>query len=219
MKNTVKGFTLIACLASQASGFNISVANLVPADPTDVPIIDNVNAPIAQNTGFISAGVFSSDPLVNMVPDFSGFTEFGTGETTFAGAGFDGFFSVTRNLPLPEPADGVASDPLVGQDIFVVIGNGSTLETSSLFAIIDSGQQIGEDIAGAPEGEASILINDSFISESTLIFGEIQQDVPIEGLITFNEAIQLAPLNAIPEPSTSLLGLVAGLGLLARRRR
>lgn len=219
MKKIVNVAFALGVTSFNVNAFNITVANLEGSNDTAVPIVDNTGAAIANGTGFIASGTFDVAPGAGPLTSLAGFSPFGDGSTSFSGGPANGLFSNTRNLPLPLPGPGETNDPLVGQDIFVVIGNGDSIATSTLFAVIDGGAQIQNDQpAPAQEGAVEITIVNSFIDEANLINGNLLENVVIDGVpVTFQEGIQLTPL--IPEPSTTLLGLVAGLGFLVRRRR
>jgi len=211
MKNISKITVVSLVVVSSAKAFDITFTNFSNADATAVPIvIDNSGTPLAENSGFAAAGFFASaNPTL---ADISLFQPFGTGPTLLSSSlETDGFFDLGRSLSIPE---GTTGDP-VGNAIYVVIANGSTLNDSNLFAIVDAGQVVGtENSAG--QGGNSIIITDGFINETNLVGGELLTSVDTGLGLTFNEAILLSP---VPEPTTGLLAAIAGLGLLARRRR
>lgn len=210
--------TLIASLAtiglfSSAGAYTVSFLNINAADATAVPILDNTGTPIAQGAGYVAAGTFAvvpgpgDDIAVTFVP-------FGTGNTAFSnGINADGFFDGNRSEGIPE---GTVAPP-VGQNIYLVIGDGDGLLTSDNFAVFDPGLVVGtENAVGL--GALDILLDDTTLTPDSLLVGTLLTNVDIGLGIPFNEGIQLGGV-AVPEPSTSLLAALAGLALAARRRR
>lgn len=200
-----------ALFTALASGYTVSLTNFDAADSTAVPILDNTGTPVAANGGFIGAGTFASTPT--SVTDAPNLTLFGSGATGLTNGlgGLDGFFFNQFNAPIPEGT----TDPPVGERLYVVMGDGASLAESSNFAIFDTGQTFGTENAVGSGGLDVVLLSSTLTPEA-LIAGTIVEDYDYTGVATFDEALQLAP---IPEPSTSLLAALAGLGLVARRRR
>lgn len=221
MNKIITNICLLGLSVTAAQAFNVTAVNLVDPDMTAVPVVDNTGAPIAVGAGFIGAGTFSSTP--SSVLDIANFSPIGTavGRTTFGdddGAIPAGFFDIARNIPLPSPAED--DNPLVGQSLFLVIGDGLDLESSSNFAILDLGGVVQTDVAGAPESALSGIVLSDFLTPDNLIVGNIVTEVDTGLGLTFSEGIELTDgAAAVPEPSTSLLAGLAALGLVARRRR
>ena len=211
-KTTLIGLST-AMLFSAANAYTVAFTNIGAADPTAVPILDNTGAPIASGAGFVSAGTFSAAPA--SVADVQTFTAFGAGNTAFANDfSAPGFFNAARTAPIPE---GTATAP-VGEDLYVVIGNGSSLADSSQFAVFNPGLVFGtENSVGA--GGLDAFLNSDTLTEDSLVFGTIVTDIDTGLGVTFTEGIQLSDGTVVPEPSTSLLAALAGLALTARRRR
>lgn len=226
-KRIINGLALAAALVP-AHGFNISVTNAPSASPAAVPILDNTGTPIAQGSGYVASGTFSSLPT-SIAEIRTAFSPFGTpaaGQSTaFGGSPVNGLFDSTRGLTLRPPLD-AGQTAIVGQAIYVVFGNGADLASSTQFAVFDGQEVIGQDAENlaAPESEVSVQITDTTLTPERLLFGDLVTGVAAadSGLpIDFNEGIRLSDgaTPPIPEPSTSLLAALAGLALAARRRR
>lgn len=210
MKKILLCAAVAAALPNVGSSYDITFTNIEEANATAVPIIDNAGNPIALGSGFVSAGTFTSAPTG--IASLSNFVPFGTGNTAFSnGISAPGFFDGIRSAPIPQGT----TTPPVGEAIFIVVGNNADLSASNQFAIIDAGAVVGTENQSG-QGAVAFIGTDSVIDSNNLIFGTLQTNVDIPGLLVFNEAIQLA---AIPEPSSSFLIGLAGLMLAGRRRR
>lgn len=185
---------LFPLLAVSASAFTVSLTNINLADSTAVPILDNTGTSIEGDSGFVAAGTFSSIP-----GPFSGFDDFqifGEGQSSFNGIA-PGFFDIQRSAPIPE---GTTTYP-VGENIYIVIGDGPSLSTSTDFAIFDSGLTFGtENILGL--GAADISIISSSLTEESLIVGDLITNVDTGLGVTFEKAIQL---TTVREPLAPVL--------------
>lgn len=213
MKKTLIASLATVALFSSAGAYTVSFLNINSADATAVPILDNTGTPIAQGSGYVAAGTFAAAPG----PDADiavTFTPFGSGSSSFSnGINVDGFFDGSRSEAIPE---GTVDAP-VGQSIYLVIGDGDGLLTSSNFAVFDPGLVVGtENAVGL--GALDILLDDSTLTPESLLMGNLLTNVDTGLGLVFNEGIQLGGV-AVPEPSTSLLAALAGLALVARRRR
>ncbi len=215
MKNTLKIAFATFLVASQGYAFDVAGTNVLSADATAVPIVDNAGNPIAQGGGYIAIGTFSDVPTNEtsmLIP--TTFTAFGTpnganGNSFANGIGADGFYDFSSSASIPEGS----TDAPVGEQAYVVIGNALTLADSEFFAVLTLGEVFGtENLAGS--GGLTININDSNV-DSALVVGNRLDDFEIANVATFNRAVQLV---GVPEPSSALLSLV-GLAFIARRRR
>jgi hypothetical protein len=211
-KTTIIGLSTLV-LFSAANAYTVAFTNIGAADPTAVPILDNTGTPIAFGGGYVSAGTFSAVP--STVEDIKTFTAFGAGGTAFANDfSAPGFFNAARTAPIPE---GTTTAP-VGEDVYVVIGNGSTLADSDQFAVFNPGLVFGtENSVGA--GGVDAFLNSDTLTQDSLVFGTLVTDIDTGLGVTFTEGIELSDGTFVPEPSTSLLAALAGLALAARRRR
>jgi hypothetical protein len=214
MKKTVIATLATVGLFSGASAYTVSFLNVASADNTAVPVVDNTGAPIALGSGYVAAGTFTAVP--GSADDVrSLFAAFGDGNSAFSNSiGVGGFFDGNRSAPIPAGT----TDVPVGASVFLVIGDGSDLASSTDFAVFDPGLVFGtENAVGA--GALDIIIDSDALTADSLVYGTIATNVDLGIGVTFDEGIQLGEGAVIPEPSTSLLAALAGLALAARRRR
>ncbi|MGB0327413.1 MAG: PEP-CTERM sorting domain-containing protein [Akkermansiaceae bacterium] len=205
-----------ALIAGSASAYTVSVQNFVGADASAVPVIDNAGNPIGVGAGFVGLGTYASAPTD--VVSALDLVLFGQGDTTFqSGLGVAGFVTRGRSAPIPEGTPNGPGQP-VGDRLYVVFGNGADLASSDQVAVYDSGLNFGTENA-AGQGALDVIIDASALTSENLIVGSIATGVDTGLGLAFDEGIQLAGGDVIPEPSTSLLAALAGLGLVARRRR
>lgn len=210
MKKTVIASLATVGLFSGASAYTVSFLNVNSADSTAVPVLDNTGAPIALGSGFVSAGTFATVP--GSIDEVRSFTPFGDGNTAFSNSiGVGGFFDGNRSAPIPAGT----TDAPVNQSVYLVIGDGADLASSTDFAVFDPGLVFGtENAVGA--GALDIIIDSDSLTADSLVYGTIVNNVDTGIGVIFTEGIQI---GAVPEPSTSLLAALAGLALVARRRR
>ena len=224
-------------LFSNASAYVVSFTNVPEANNTAVPILDNSGMPIAVGAGYAAVGTFEVVPT-SVDEIRSSFSVFGDGPNSFDNR-FNAysFFELSRSAPIPH---GTVGGP-VGQNIYVVLGSGSSLACSGGFAVFDSGLVFGTDGADE-EGRVSVNITSETLTPESLVFGALHMNVDIWIGVVFSEGIgtewwemppnwdgeppqgnlsnnELAPELCIPEPSTSLLLALAGLAVAARRSR
>ena len=213
MKKTVIATLATVGLFSGASAYTVSFLNIAAADNTAVPVLDNTGAAIGLGSGFVAAGTFASVP--GSIDEVRSFTPFGDGNSAFQNSvGAAGFFDNSRSAPIPQ---GTVDAP-VGASVYLVMGDGADLASSTDFAVFDPGLVFGtENAVGA--GALDIVINSDTLTADSLVYGTIVTNKDTGLGLVFDEAIQLGEGAVIPEPSTSLLAALAGLALAARRRR
>ena len=210
------------------------------ANNTAVPILDNIGAPIAVGAGYAAVGTFEVVPT-SVDEIRSSFSVFGDGPTSFDNRlnGIYGFFELSRSAPIPQ---GTVGGP-VGQNVYVVLGSGSSLACSRGLAVFDSGLVFGTDGADG-EGRVEVNITSETLTSESLVYGALYTNADIGIGVVFSEGIgtdfikpptwaswsfendsefiaanELAPELCVPEPSTSLLLALAGLAVAARRSR
>lgn len=213
MKKTVIATLATVGLFSGASAYTVSFLNIAAADNTAVPVLDNTGSAIGLGSGFVAAGTFASVP--GSIDEVRSFTPFGDGNSVFQNSvGVDGFFDNSRSAPIPAGT----TDAPVGASVYLVMGDGADLASSTDFAVFDPGLVFGtENAVGA--GALDIVITSDTLTADSLVYGTIVTNVNTGLGLVFDEAIQLGEGAVIPEPSTSLLASLAGLALAARRRR
>lgn len=168
--------------------------------------------------GYVGIGFFSS------MPDFSASTGVEVSEA-FVQLGSAGSFNFNLGAnAIPgifshsasAPITGSTNSTFIGKNMFLVIGNGDSLATSTEVFVLDSGRQFAQDnplfnatidLSAGVEGE--VLVGTVGFEGGRLV-------IDAGDFGTSPESIQLGVL--IPEPSTALLGALGALGLLRRRR-
>jgi hypothetical protein len=189
MKNTLLLVASFGLLVSQGFGYNVFTTNIATADGTAVPILDTTGTPIAVGAGYVAVGTFSAEPTgTTAVGDIrSTFTAFGAGATAFAnGVGAGGFFNQRYGASIPQ---GNADAP-VGEQAYVLIGDGATLAASLNFAILSTGGVFGTE-DGAGNGELPPQIFNAGNIGSSLIYGSLLTNVDTGLGVIFQKAIKL----------------------------
>ena len=122
-----------------ASGAQITINNL----NAFLPIGDQEAIAIPNGTGFAAVGTISlSDEEVSqtnaasLATLASSFTQFG-GSNPMGVSGIEGLFSANIRAPLS------ASDPLFGENIYIVVGDGDDIQASESLFVFKSNEQFG----------------------------------------------------------------------------
>jgi len=187
--------TSFLLFGGQASGFTVWFNNIKLADSTAVPILDKSGSSIGGGAGYVAAGTFSTPP--EQITNFDAFEVFGDGPSSFNGIAA-GFFDLRRSASIPS---GTTSAP-VGERIYVVIGDGDSLSTSTDFALFDSGLTFGtENVLGL--GASDITITSENLNSDSLIVGDILTDVDTGLGLSFEKAIQLTTVRVPLAPVLS----------------
>ena len=187
--------TTFVLLVGQGSGFTVWFNNIKLADPTAVPILDDTGTSIEGGAGYVAAGTFSTPP--EQITNFDEFEVFGDGSSSFNGIAA-GFFDLQRSAPIPS---GTTNAP-VGERIYVVIGDGDSLSTSTDFALFDSGLTFGtENVLGL--GAADITITSENLTSDSLLVGDIMTEVDTGLGLTFEKAIRLTTVRVPLAPILS----------------
>ncbi|MDA7883737.1 leucine-rich repeat protein [Akkermansiaceae bacterium] len=186
----IRNLSILILLLGQASGFTVSFLNVASADNTAVPILDNNGDPIALGSGFVAAGTFATLP--GSIDEVRLFTPFGEGNSAFSNSiGVGGFFDGSRSAPIPAGS----TDAPVNQSVYLVIGDGADLASSTDFAVFDPGLVFGtENAFGA--GALDIIINSDDLTEDSLVYGRIVTSVDTGLGVIFSKGIKLGqPLS------------------------
>jgi len=197
-----------------ASGYTVSVTNETQFSAPSLPIVDNTGSPLASGT--FAVGFFGSDAAVTgNADDFAvllgGFTEYGTSVAATSNLA-PGLFTV--NAP-PEWTVSVPSGTTggqVGSSVYVIFGEGSSLAVSNTLAVWKSDSVFGTE---DDSGQGTVAV-DLATGLGTLLLGD--DTGPTDIGVVYDSNITLVE-ERVPEPSTSLLAGLAGLGLAFRRRR
>lgn len=206
MKSKIIALTLLASANAYAVVVTVDSGGFTQA------VVNSANTPIPVGGGWVGVGFFSTYSAGTDFSQLSGadlaadFVLFGP-SFAFGGTGFDGFFSGV--------VDGGrvgASSPFLGQNLFTVTGNASTLADSSEALIYrhsvtfpnDDGAPAPASLSAVPGDAGGAYLFGGPSGGTTVILGT---DIP---------AVMMGTL--IPEPSVALLGAFGVLGLLRRRR-
>jgi len=176
------------------------------------PIADQDGIAITARTGFAAVGtidlpdaVVSATNAGSLALLASSFTQFGAsipvGIRTVEG-------SIFGNIGAPL----TASDPLIGKNIYVVVGDGADIASSDSLFVLKSDEQFA---LGSPAYMANILIN-SNLSPSQMLLGT-HGTVFASRAGGFRPGIIAAAVN-VPEPTTGLLIAVGIIVLFPTRR-
>ncbi len=209
---------LVALLGSAATNANAAiyvVSNVISGTGTADALYQNANNTLLTG-GVVALGYFGSNSyvpsssLTDIALTIANFTTVasaiaGTNSTSLEGS----FAGYVEGAPVDTP-DITGSNPLLGRALYVFVGNGATLATSTAWAL----KQVA-------------TIQDDVTPEVTYLANPKDGAAPVIGSIgthTGNAGGQgsstytTLKLAAIPEPSAMLLGAVGALGLLRRRR-
>jgi hypothetical protein len=176
----------------------------------DKAVTTTTNVAIPSGTGFVATGFFTTVAdvdLINTAPASlaTAFQQFGN-SGTFGFGGFGGVYQV-------ESAPGRISpgSPFVNKSIYTLLGNGSSVSTSSEFVIFKhNGLFLVDDQDSQDKTyDATLGVDGAFL------MGSATGDIINVGGFDFPQVKMVA---AVPEPSAALLGALGALGLLRRRR-
>lgn len=219
---TLKSIILVLGITASLSqaAVTIAVKNFQTA-AVGVPVLNANATPGPLSGGSISVGYFTGNNFnfsnVTAASIKSAFNLAGT-STTFTQAGLFNT-SVTTSITYPDTT-------FASNNIYVIVGNATTLASSSLIAVFagatvqgGSVQSVFPTVPSNGTAAASALTT----TMSRMVFGKsiasgsfTQPSGTLNG--TYAQGVQLISTNVVPEPSALLLGAVGMLGLLRRRR-
>lgn len=193
-----------------AGGGQVYVNNAAPP----YPIGDQGGNAIAADTGFLAVGTIDlADELVaatnagTLAQLASAFTQFGASLPLGIGNVGGSFFG---NLGAPL----TASDPLLGKNIYLVVGDGADIQTSDSLFVVKSPEQFTLE---SPSFRADLVVNSS-LGDGELLLGT--HGSVIGGLLGSRPGIIAAAVN-VPEPTglvLTLVGVTSALGCMPRKR-
>lgn len=200
----------IAAAATNANAANYYVSNAVSGDNTDT-LVETANGALL-NGGIAAIGYFNggapSSSLGNIQANIDNFVSLHSvivGAPTADLGQVNGYYQSS----ILQGAQITAGNALLGQGVYLFIGNAATLAASTQFAIVKVGtfaddnpfvQQYTGDAAAAATAANRVIGN---------------FDTAVNPLGGTGPSLQLV---AVPEASTALLGLLGAVGLLRRRR-
>ena len=208
-------FTLVAASAQAGS---ILATNYNETTGANRPISTVSGAPIAVGGGVVQLGTFNStgaalDALIaglasgNVSALLADFISYGSTNTIGAFPA-EHLYASDKSVAIP------GGSPLIGKNIYTLIGNAGTLAGSSEFAIIRDDESFAAD---APVFQALADISAPIgggAGQIAVLFGN-PNGPSITTALGAAPSLQLAP---IPEPMSAAL-LLSSLALVARRRR
>jgi hypothetical protein len=211
---------LLVALAVLQAGALLSQAAITVSfsqNPTSGPIFISSLATggVPLPTGsLVRIGTFAAEPNAagNLDTDFGSFQEFAT---TTIGRDAGG---VTDGILLRGGAAGISGpDSFAGQPIYIWVYNAPTAAGATDEAIYRSMTGAAPTVFPAPNQPTSTTISvTTFTSAYGMLLTPATSTPDPDGGGALRQQLQLA---GVPEPSTSLVMLFAGAGLLLRRRR
>ena len=195
--------SIIALTSVSAFGASVTVTN--NAGPVNTQsVVDNSGA--AVDGGFAAIGSISDVSALNTLTSAgldALFTVYDGATGAVNNAPFNGTYSISNN------GSDITGTAWAGAPIYLVLGNGGDLASSTQGAVLRVGN-----FPGSEPAVQTVNVNNT----AEVLLGDFDTFTLQPGPIpTQNAALALAPF--VPEPSSSLLIGLAGLSLLIRRRR
>ena len=195
--------SIIALTSVSAFGASVTVTN--NAGPVNTQsVVDNSGA--AVDGGFAAIGSISDVSALNTLTSAgldALFTVYDGATGAVNNAPFNGTYSISNN------GSDITGTAWAGAPIYLVLGNGGDLASSTQGAVLRVGN-----FPGSEPAVQTVNVNNT----AEVLLGSFDTFTLQPGPIpTQNAALALVPF--VPEPSSSLLIGLAGLSLLIRRRR
>ncbi|MCS5540503.1 MAG: PEP-CTERM sorting domain-containing protein [Roseibacillus sp.] len=195
--------SIIALTSVSAFGASVTVTN--NAGPVNTQsVVDNTGA--AVDGGVAAIGSISDVSALNTLTSAgldALFTVYDGATGAVNNAPFNGTYSISNN------GSDITGTAWAGAPIYLVLGNGGDLASSTQGAVLRVGN-----FPGSEPAVQTVNVNNT----AEVLLGSFDTFTLQPGPIpTQNAALALAPF--VPEPSSSLLIGLAGLSLLIRRRR
>ena len=196
--------SIIALTSVSAFGASVTVTNNQGPLNTQ-SVVDNTGA--AVDGGFAAIGSISDVSGLNTLTSGSDladlFTVYDGATGAITAAPFAGTYSISNN------GSDITGTAWAGAPIYLVLGNGVDLASSTQGAVLEVGN-----FPGSEPAVQTVNVNNT----AEVHLGDFEAFTLQPGPIpTQNAALALVPF--VPEPSSSLLIGLAGLSLLIRRRR
>jgi hypothetical protein len=205
----LKHAAVALAMIGTALGGSVAVTN-INAGSSEL-VVDNAGNPVVG--GFVGVGT-----ITNPGADFGTLTgaelaglfdSFATGATEDPAGNF--LLDLEMGFTVTGAAD-FNSSPLAGGPIYLVLGNGADLASSSQAGIMT----LGSFPSAEPTPPNAVIMSNATAS---VLFGDYTGTAVNGSGITAGERPAFALAGLVPEPSSSLLAAFAGLILLARRKR
>ena len=179
-------------------------------------VLDNVGAQISS--GFIALGTFNvGNSVISSLTSSQSLSDafFNISSTDAAGnfGSFGGTFQFTVDGDTDTVFDGAQS--FSGLNAYIVIGNAANLVDSTQFLVWDSG--VSFDSALPLAGPTSLLLDTAV--GTTVIGSETAFTFDLSGVGGSATEAAFSTAALVPEPSSTLLIGLAGIGMTLRRRR
>ncbi|MEN8695540.1 MAG: PEP-CTERM sorting domain-containing protein [Akkermansiaceae bacterium] len=198
MKHTLNTIAILTAtiISSHAATITMDTASFVS---------DSESTNIPKGSGVVSIGTYNAFPVLGASPTNSEVTDsyfelsLGTFDSPLVS---DGFFRFDLDVPI--------SNFFNNKDIFVVLGNGTTVQDSTDLLVwqptsnADGNVFIEDNPIGGP---GSIVLNND---NGNVLLGSFDSDA---------NTFRMASLATVPEPSSMALSSLALLALAGRRSR
>ena len=198
---------------SQANAATYLVSNVVNGNGTTDALFQNVDNSLL-NGGIVAIGYFAggapSSSLVDISTTISSFTLRASALTGSSSASLGGSFAGYVEADLVSGASITEPNTLLGQSMYVFVGNAATLGASTAWALASIGT-IQDDVPNEQQYTAQPFGVTPLIGS----VGSFTGNAGGQGSSIFT-TLKLA--QAIPEPSAALLGAIGAMALLRRRR-
>lgn len=203
----------LVAVISHANAATYVISNVVTGDANDVLFENSDGA--ALNGGIVALGYFAttapSSSLVDIQTTITNFTLITSALTGTFSADLNGSFAGYVQADSFLGASITTPSTLIGKTMYMFVGNASTLAASDAWALA-AVATIADDVPFAQQYQANP--NGSSILGDIGTFDTFVGNVGL-GSLTYN-TLKLA--QAVPEPSTALLGAIGAIALLRRRR-
>lgn len=210
---TILGLATVAASAAT----NSTITNFALPGAA-LPIVDNAGNPIATADSSIQFGSFT-DAFAATLGSLNTLTDDAAVIAAFSPTGNAGTFVQPGlfNSVLQTDGTGALGDASGDNGAYALVTWTGGIGTQAL--VIDLGQAFPEQVAGNANLNLGrpIELGDIAFGSDTLVSADTSGlPGPFQ---SFSQGITFDTSAPIPEPSTGLLSLIAGLALLARRRR
>lgn len=174
-----------------------------------LPVGDPAGVAIPAGSGFVSVGSFDRSDAEIAATNATSLSDLANSFTQFGASlamgrnNVEGLFAAYLGAPL------AADDPLIGQSVYLVVGDGGDIEDSDSLLIFKSDQVF----ASANPSSVLTIALDGALDAGEILLGS-------RGTVTSNRlgaraGILTAPVN-VPEPASGLLVLFAAVSLCWR---